>query len=92
MNLFGTCWEIWGFPKLGQSHLQLPLLQKYASEPPPGGPVHHHIDAEGVTGSACWRFIAAHFKRLYRSAFHSVNIYLEFYMKLEELWILLYVL
>lgn len=33
MNLFGTCWEILGFQKLGQSHLQLPLLQKYATEP-----------------------------------------------------------
>jgi hypothetical protein len=33
MNLLGTCWEIFWILELGQSHLQLPLLRKYATEP-----------------------------------------------------------
>lgn len=59
-----------GFQKLGQSLLQLPLPQRYATEALREGPARA---AEGCH-TARWRFIAAHFKYLYRKVFHSVKI------------------
>lgn len=84
--LLGDFWIL----EVSQSHLQLPLLQKYATEALQR--VQLLADRGRGARSVRWRLIAAHFKCSYRNVFHSVKIYLEFYMKLEELWILLYVL